>query len=344
MVQAPPRKQLLPTLKSTSLPKPLSMRGHLLMELVKKALSGSELAIARLITMVENELPGWLEAMKQLYPHTGNAYLIGFTGPTGSGKSTLVDRVALSLCDRDHSVGIIAVDPSSPFTGGALLGDRIRMQDVTNNQKVFIRSLGTRGGLGGVSQATSDVVKILDASGKEFILVETIGVGQDEVEIVKIVDTSIVVSVPGLGDDIQTIKAGIMEIGDIFVVNKADRGGADQVATMISAMLDLNPFPDSRKQPVIKTVATENQGIDELIEQIMLHRTHLTENSLLIDKRKERIKREITKLLEQKISQYVHDQVKEIHPMETLIEQINNREKDPYSCVDLLLELVDKKK
>jgi len=223
------------------------------------------------------------------------------------------------------------------------LGDRIRMQDVTNNQKVFIRSLGTRGGLGGVSQATSDVVKILDASGKEFILVETIGVGQDEVEIVQIVDTSIVVSVPGLGDDIQ-IKAGIMEIGDIFVVNKADRGGADQVATMISAMLDLSPSPDLRKQPVIKTVATENQGIDELIEQIMLHRTHLAENNLLIDKRKGRIEREITKLLEQKISRYVHDQVKGLHPMKDLIEQISNREKDPYSCVDLLLELLEKKK
>jgi LAO/AO transport system kinase len=192
--------------------------------------------------------------------------------------------------------------------------------------------------------ATSDVVKILDASGKEFIIIETIGVGQDEVEIAQIVDTSIVVSVPGLGDDIQTIKAGIMEIGDIFVVNKADRGGADQVALMISAMLDLNPSPDVRKQPVIKTVATKNQGIDELVEQIMLHRTHLAENGLLIAKRKERIEREITKLLEQKISRYVRDQVKEMHPVEDIIEQISNHEKDPYSCVDLLLEFLEKKK
>ena len=314
------------------------------MELVREALKGSERAVARLITIVESGLPGWVEVMKQLYPHTGNAYLIGFTGPTGSGKSTLVDRVALSLCDRDHSVGIIAIDPSSPFTGGALLGDRIRMQDVTNEQKVFIRSLGTRGGLGGISMATSDVVKILDASGKEFIIIETIGVGQDEVEIAQIVDTSIVVSVPGLGDDIQTIKAGIMEIGDIFVVNKADRGGADQVALTISAMLDLNPSPDVRKQPVIKTVATENKGINELVEQIMLHRAHLEQNDLLIANRKERIEREITKLLEQRISRYVHDQVKGIHPMKDLIEQISNREKDPYACVDLLLELIEKKK
>jgi LAO/AO transport system kinase len=240
-------------------------------------------------------------------------------------------------------VGIIAIDPSSPFTGGAFLGDRVRMQDVTDNEKVFIRSLGTRGGLGGISRATSDVIKILDASGKEFILIETIGIGQDEVEIAQVVDTSIVVSVPGLGDDIQIIKAGIMEIGDIFVVNKEDRGGADQVVTMISAMLDLNPSPNLWKQPVIKTIATENQGIDELIEHIILHRRHLTENDLLVVKRKKRIGREITRLLEQKISQYVHDQIKGVHPIEDLIEQINNREKDPYSCVDLLLELLEKK-
>lgn len=313
------------------------------MELVKETLSGSERAMARLITMVENELPGWIETMKQLYPYTGNAYLIGFTGPTGSGKSTLVNRVALTLCNQDYSVGIIAVDPSSPFTGGALLGDRIRMQDVTNKEKVFIRSLGTRSGLGGISRATSDVIKILDASGKEFILIETIGIGQDEVEIAQIVDTSIVVSVPGLGDDIQIIKAGVMEIGDIFVVNKADREGADHVATMIEAMLDLNPFSDLWKQPVIKTIATENQGVNELIEQIMLHRRHLTENDLLAAKRKERIGREITKLLEQKISQYVHDRIKGVHSLKDLVEQISNRENDPYSCVDFLLEHLEKK-
>ena len=313
------------------------------MELVKEALNGSERAIAQLITMVENELPGWMEAMKQVYPHTGNAYLIGFTGPTGSGKSTLVDRVALALHNQNYSIGIIAIDPSSPFTGGALLGDRVRMREVTDREGVFIRSLGTRGGLGGISQATSDVIKILDASGKDCILIETIGIGQDEVEVVQIVDTAIVVSVPGLGDDIQTLKAGIMEIGDIFVVNKSDREGADHVVTMISAMLDLNPLTTVWRQPIVKTIATENQGIDELIEQIILHRKHLTENDLLNAKRKERIGREITKLLEQKISRYVHDRIKGMHPFKDLIEQINNRENDPYSSVDFLLNLLEEK-
>lgn len=313
------------------------------MELIQEALKGSERAIARLITMVENEMPSWREIMRTIYSHTGKAYLLGFTGPTGSGKSTLVDRVAHLLCTNGYSVGIVAIDPSSPFTGGALLGDRIRMREVVTHENVFIRSLGTRGGLGGLSQATSDVVKILDAAGKEFILIETIGIGQDEVEIAQIADTSIVVSVPGLGDDIQTIKAGIMEIGEIFVVNKADREGADHVVTMIKAMLDLHPSTDAWQQPVIKTVATEKGGVDELYENIMLHRKHLMKSDLLAAKRKERIGREITKLLERGIAQYVHNQMKEINSLEDLVEEVTRRETDPYSCVDRLLTLVEKK-
>jgi LAO/AO transport system kinase len=313
------------------------------MELIQEALKGSERAIARLITMVENEMGPWREIMRTIYSHTGKAYLLGFTGPTGSGKSTLVDRVAHLLCTNGYSVGIVAIDPSSPFTGGALLGDRIRMREVVTHENVFIRSLGTRGGLGGLSQATSDVVKILDAAGKEFILIETIGIGQDEVEIAQIADTSIVVSVPGLGDDIQTIKAGIMEIGEIFVVNKADREGADHVVTIIKAMLDLNPSSDAWQQPVIKTVATENGGVDELYKNIMLHRKHLLKTDLLAAKRKERIGREITKLLERRIARYVHNQMEEIGSLEDLVEEVARRETDPYSCVDRLLTLVEKK-
>jgi len=343
LVQVPPLKLSLPTLRNTFLPNLLTQSVRSSMELVKEALNGSERAIARLITMVENELPGCREAMRELYPHTGSAYLVGFTGPTGSGKSTLVDGVALILCTQGYSVGIIAIDPSSPFTGGALLGDRIRMRQVTNREKVFIRSLGARGGLGGISQATSDVIKILDAAGKDFVLVETIGIGQDEVEIAQVVDTSVVVSVPGLGDEIQTIKAGIMEIGDIFVVNKADREGADQVVAMIRAMLDLGPSATLWSKPIIKTIATESQGIDTVVEQIMLHRAHLKEHDLLNAKRRERIEREIVKLLEHKISQYVHDRLYHVHPLKDLIEQVNKREKDPYSCVDYLLEFLEKK-
>ena len=217
------------------------------------------------------------------------------------------------------------------------------MREVVSQDKVFIRSLGTRGGLGGISRATSDVIKILDASGKEFILIETIGVGQDEVEIVQVADTSMVVSVPGLGDDIQTIKAGIMEIGDIFVVNKADREGADHVVTMIKAMLDLNPLSQDWMQPVIKTVATENQGVDELLEYMMQHRQHLIDSGRLTVKRKERIGREINKLLEHRISRYVHDQMKQIDFLEDTVEQISHRKEDPYSCVDRLLEVLEKK-
>lgn len=313
------------------------------MDLVADIVSGSQRAIARAISLVENELPGYMDILKAVYPHTGRAYIIGFTGPGGSGKSTLVDRVAHLLCSRGASVGIVAVDPSSPFTGGALLGDRVRMHDVLVRENVFFRSLGTRGGLGGLSRATSDVIKILDASGKEFILIETIGIGQDEVEIVKVADSCILLSVPGLGDDIQTIKAGVMEIGDIFVVNKADRDGADNVVAMLTAMLGLAPLFDGWKPPVIKTVATERQGIDELVDTIMEHRRYLIASSLLEKKRKERIERDITKLIEAKLARYVYERMQDMQTLGSMINLVCSRKDDPYSCAERMLIMLENK-
>jgi LAO/AO transport system kinase len=313
------------------------------MNLAADIVAGSQRAIARAITQVENELPGWIDLLKAVYPHTGRAYIIGFTGPGGSGKSTLVDRVADLLCSGGASVGIVAVDPSSPFTGGALLGDRVRMHDAMARDNVFFRSLGSRGGLGGLARATSDVIKIIDASGKDFILIETIGIGQDEVEIVKVADSCVLLSVPGLGDDIQTIKAGIMEIGDILVVNKADRDGADHVAAMLTAMQGLAPLSDGWQPPVIKTVATERRGIDELLGSIMEHRRHLTSGGQLDKKRKERIARDITALIEDNLARFVCEQMKELQAAESMIDRVYRRKDDPYSCAERMMSLLDRK-
>jgi LAO/AO transport system kinase len=307
-------------------------------DLVSEALSGSVRALAKLITMVENEMPGALEALQQLYPKTGHAYILGITGPPGSGKSTLTDKITKELRKKGYTVGIIAVDPTSPFSGGALLGDRLRMQDITNDEGVFVRSMATRGTLGGLSRATADTIKILDAFGKDFILIETVGVGQDEVDIVKTADTTLLISVPGLGDEIQALKAGIMEIGDVFAVNKADREGADRLVAELRLMLDLSPSLSPWRPPIIKTIATLGEGVAELTEKILEHRNFLERGEGLLGKRNERAREEIIDLIEQEISHYVHKMLKYDMSFDEVIEQVVARKKDPYSYVRRVTE------
>ena len=301
--------------------------------LLGEFLKSSVNALAKIITLVENGGPETLEVMKAIYSKTGKGYIVGITGPPGAGKSTLTKKVAKDLCKRELTVGIIAVDPTSPFTGGAMLGDRLRMQDISNDQGVFIRSMATRGALGGVSKATVEVTKILDAFGKDFILVETVGVGQDEVEIAKIADTVVLIAIPGQGDEIQALKAGIMEIGHIFVVNKADRDGAERLFMDLQMMLDLSPRKDSWRPPLLKAVATTGEGVEKLTEVILYHKNNLEENGILTKKRKDRIRREVIGLIEQEIEGYVHKLIKYNYSFDEIIEQITNRQKDPYSFV-----------
>ncbi len=240
----------------------------------ERVLEGDPRALARAITLIEDEDPSAPALVRALFPRTGRAYLVGVTGSPGAGKSTLVDRLTTDLRSRGRTVGIVAVDPTSPYTGGAILGDRVRMQTHAGYPGVFIRSMATRGQLGGLARATSDVALVLDAAGKDVVIIETVGVGQDEVDIVRTADVSLVIVVPGTGDEVQAIKAGIMEIADIFVVNKADREGADRTASSIEAMLMLQSFEDGRwRPPVLRTEATAGKGIAELLDAVERFRT-----------------------------------------------------------------------
>ncbi|MDE2059974.1 MAG: methylmalonyl Co-A mutase-associated GTPase MeaB [candidate division NC10 bacterium] len=316
------------------------------MELVEKILKGDVRAAARLMTMIENGDAEARAALKLLYPHTGSAHIIGITGPPGSGKSTLADRLTEELRKRDKTVGIVAVDPTSPFTGGAILADRIRMQSHSLDVGVFIRSMATRGHLGGLARATNEIVDVMDAAGKEIILIETVGVGQDEVEIVGTAHTCVVVSVPGLGDEVQTFKAGVLEIGDLFVVNKADREGANRIATDLEMMLQMAPVCVPRtgrpegagwSPKVLKTVATTGEGVAALLDAIFEHRAFMDERDLRKQKGRERSERTFRTLLQETLTTKVLEQFDRNGGMKELIARIADRALDPYTAVEQVL-------
>lgn len=303
---------------------------------IKKALKGDPRAIARLISLVESESTFAHEIMKAIYPHTGKAHLVGVTGAPGAGKSTLVDKIISRYKELGKSVGIIAVDPSSPFSGGAILGDRLRMQQHALDPSVFIRSMGTRGSLGGLSRAAYEAALILDACGKDIVIIETAGVGQTEIDIVRIADTVILLLVPGMGDDVQIMKAGIMEIADIFVVNKADREGADKIVAEVNLMLDI-AGERSWRPPVLKAIAESGQGVDDIIRAVKEHRLYLQKSEEGKKRRSSRIRHEVEEILRRDIARIVEKQWKE-RSSNDLIEALASRRSDPYTEAGRLLE------
>lgn len=331
------------------------------LDLTEQVLQGKKHAIARLITRVENNHSQAQQALDALYPHTGQAHLIGITGSPGTGKSSLVNELAKAYRQQDKRVAILAVDPSSPFSGGAILGDRIRMRDLIGDPGIFIRSMASRGSLGGLAEATHDVIKVFDAAGFDIILIETVGAGQSEVEIVRMAHTVIVVEAPGLGDDIQAIKAGILEIADIFVVNKADRPGAQRAMATLKAMLELGHTPAHRVMhhgvlmsidtppeaeadeissweiPIIKTMALKGEGIEQLLAATLEHRQHLSDSDELTERNRARLADELETRLQNEVMKRL---LKQIPPakLSELISKLVNRSISPYNAVEKILE------
>ena len=307
------------------------------MALLDEALAGSHQALARAISLVEDGDPEGQALLRRLHPRTGSAYTVGITGAPGAGKSTLVDALTRVLRAQGRTVAVVAVDPTSPFTGGALLGDRIRMQDHAADPGVFIRSMATRGSLGGLAPATADVVRVLDAAGFEIIFIETVGTGQAEVDVVGAADTVVIVLVPGMGDTVQTMKAGIMEIGEIFVVNKADQGDADRTLTEVKMMLAQGPRSVGWEIPVMTTVATTGTGVPALLEAIGAHRRWQEGDGALAARRRSRRRGEILRLVEQRLRARALDAALRGGRLDVLAEQVHAGTLDPHAAAEEIL-------
>jgi LAO/AO transport system kinase len=310
--------------------------------LVDQVRAGDPRTLARAISTVENRTPGWSELLKALFPHSGHARILGLTGPPGAGKSTLVDQLARHYRKENHTVGIIAVDPTSPYTGGAILGDRIRMQEHFSDPGIYIRSMATRGSLGGLARTTADVATVLDASGRDLVMIETVGVGQDEVDIVRLANVTIVILVPGMGDDVQTIKAGIMEIADIFVINKSDREGAERVESEIRALQSLAIRSDNWTPPIVKTVASEAVGITELASAICEYEAYLQKDGLLLKHNVQNWQDRLVEMLRDALLDRAREQLGD-DGLIGYAAEVAEHKRDPYSLVEEIVAGIDKR-
>lgn len=295
--------------------------------------AGDPRTLARAISTVENHARGWIELLKELFPHTGRARTIGLTGAPGAGKSTLVDQLAKLYRKEGKKIGIVAVDPTSPYTGGAILGDRIRMQEHFSDPGIYIRSMATRGSLGGLARTTADVAMVLDASGRDIVMIETVGVGQDEIDIVRVADVTVVILVPGMGDDVQIIKAGIMEIADIFVINKSDHEGAERVEREIRALQSLAIRSDNWTPPIVKTVATEGAGVKELTDAIGRYEQHMQKHNLLSRRRIQNWEIRLLEMLRDSLLEKARASISD-GDLSRFAAEIAEHKRDPYSVID----------